>query len=496
MLLGDIDAAYRQGDQGDDRDQQQIDPRMTTLVTSHAMTIRFGIPAILAGLLAGCADHTPAAPPRGELDQPVVLIGVDGLEWRVMLPMIQAGELPAMARLMEQGTYGKLETILPTFSPIIWTSAATGKVPAKHGILHFVAQDSGPESRRLYTNRDRETKALWNIFSDLDRRVHSIGWWMTFPAEEVNGTMVAQTNTRAQISTERGKAIWKGSVVPGLEGQVYPPRYQARVMEIASNVGMMLPQISRQTFGDFKHAHTELTRRLWDNTQWAFRADTIYDRIGRDLLASEKQFDLMMIYFGGTDVVGHRFWRYKYPQEFRHQPTAEEIENFSNIIRDYYSYVDAIIGRLVAALPHSASIIIISDHGMHAANQSQEFTADLPPVNVNSAEHKDAPPGVIIAAGKFLRRGTEATPGQLPSIGSILDITPTILALKGLPIGRDMDGVVIASLFEPGFLDRHPPTYVQTHDTRAWLAGRPAHFLTSQMSAERIEQLKALGYLD
>ncbi len=84
MLLGDVDAAYRQGDQGDDRDQQQIDPRMTTLVASHAMTIRFGIPAILAGLLAGCADHTPAAPPRGELDQPVVLIGVDGLEWRVM----------------------------------------------------------------------------------------------------------------------------------------------------------------------------------------------------------------------------------------------------------------------------------------------------------------------------------------------------------------------------------------------------------------------------
>ena len=44
---------------------------------------------------------------------------------------------------------------------------------------------------RLYTNRDRRAKALWNIFSDYGRLSHTIGWWMTYPVEPINGIMDA-----------------------------------------------------------------------------------------------------------------------------------------------------------------------------------------------------------------------------------------------------------------------------------------------------------------
>ena len=221
------------------------------------------------------------------------------------------------------------------------------------------------------------------------------------------------------------------------------------------------------------------------------------------LLAGKRRFDLLLVYFGGTDVVGHRFRRHLYPEQFRHKPTAEEIEDLAGIIPDYYAYIDSVIGEILDTVPDDATIFIISDHGMRVINQNQHFIPDLPPVDVNSAEHQDGPPGIIIAAGTHLRTATASrqeierlTWADIPTVGTVLDIAPTILALKGLPLGRDMDGVVLEDILEDGFLARHQLTWVETHDTQTWLAERPTQFVTSQMEQERIQQLKALGYLE
>jgi predicted AlkP superfamily phosphohydrolase/phosphomutase len=166
--------------------------RLGAFHLGHPVSILCVALLAIAGLLAACGT-APEIPSRGTrgLDRPIFLFGVNGLEWNVMLPMIREGDLPVLARLMEAGTYGELETMSPTLSPVIWTSVVTGKLPHKHGILHFVAGNLQSGDYRLLSNRDRKTKAIWNIFSDFERTVHSFGWWMTFPAEPVSGSMVA-----------------------------------------------------------------------------------------------------------------------------------------------------------------------------------------------------------------------------------------------------------------------------------------------------------------
>ncbi|MCP3962456.1 MAG: hypothetical protein GY719_31830 [bacterium] len=456
---------------------------------------RLSFALLSAALLTtyGCSEPEtpPEEAPAEPLGHPVVVIGVDGMEWDVALPMLAAGELPNIARLMESGSFGKLGTLRPTYSPAIWNSVATGKSPDKHGIPHF-AEGRGKE-RRLYTNIDRKTKALWNIFSDHDLKVHTVGWWTTFPVESINGTMVAQTNTEKQV--------WKGSIVAGVEGQVYPSEYQDKVFEIVADVDANLDAISREMFGELEHPHSRLTRRLWDNTLWAVRADTIYSRVAREL-AAEPSMDLMLVYFGGPDVVSHRFWRYMHPEEFDDPPPAEEVANFSNVIHDYYVWADTAIGDLLAAVPEPASVIVVSDHGMHGTNQTKVFVPEDAPMKINSGAHGDAPPGVIIAAGRYFK---DVSPSALSwdslvaddvtTIGSVYDLTPTILALKGMAIGSDMDGVVLETLFEEGFLAEHPPSFIRSHDTREWLAARPTQLFASEVEQERLEQLKALGYL-
>jgi hypothetical protein len=47
---------------------------------------------------------------------------------------------------------------------------------------------------------------------------------------------------------------------------------------------------------------------------------------------------------------------------------------------------------------------------------------------------------------------------------SVRDVTPTILALCGLPVGEDMDGSVIEDAFEPAFLRSHPVSRVPTYE--------------------------------
>ena len=92
-------------------------------------------------LLYGCSSDQE---PDTKLDElraastPIIVMGVDGLDWRVILPMLKEGRLPNLAGLMERGSYGYLDTCIPTFSPVVWTSVATGKVRQKHGIRHFV----------------------------------------------------------------------------------------------------------------------------------------------------------------------------------------------------------------------------------------------------------------------------------------------------------------------------------------------------------------------
>lgn len=78
----------------------------------------------------------------------VLFIGIDAAAWDIITPMVQNGLLPNLDHLMQNGSYGRLGSMLPTLSPVIWTSIATGKVKEKHGINDFFK--SRREENTLY----------------------------------------------------------------------------------------------------------------------------------------------------------------------------------------------------------------------------------------------------------------------------------------------------------------------------------------------------------
>jgi predicted AlkP superfamily phosphohydrolase/phosphomutase len=452
--------------------------------------------AVAASVLPGAKEKTALS-----TRSPMFLFALDGLEWSVMAPLVERGKLPVIADLMKHGVYGYLATLQPTYSPVIWTSVATGKSPGDHGIRHFVFDDPGGKDKRYYSSGHRKTKAFWNILSDYDLTVHCVGWWVTYPAEPINGVMVTQTNsTRFLKNPELG--MWKGTLIKGLPDQVYPPERQNRVMDLLAEVDAGLDGIVEGIFGRRAHPADEFSQMIWDQTEWTFRADATYARVARDILESGEPFDLMALYIGGIDVSEHRFWQYAFPEQFAHPPDPKQIENFGRVIEDYYVYADRLIGQMLALAPKNASVVIVSDHGMRAVNTAHVFRKEDRGVYRNSAHHLDNPPGVIIASGGPFRssflEGAAADPldpAAIPRLASVLDVLPTILAVKGIPIGEDMDGKPVASIIDPGKLAPSGVRYVPTHDTPEWLAEQQTRIKRADDEKERLEQLRSLGYI-
>ena len=83
----------------------------------------------------------------------------------------------------------------------------------------------------------------------------------------------------------------------------------------------------------------------------------------------------------------------------------------------------------------------------------------------------------------------------------MVDITPTLLALLGLPVGRDMDGRVMNEIIKPTYLADHPVEFVGSHESwlgllPSWIRSGPRASHKSAEALERIEQLRALGYIE
>jgi predicted AlkP superfamily phosphohydrolase/phosphomutase len=267
--------------------------------------------------------------------------------------LIEQGRMPVMAGLMQRGAYGYLETIEPTWSPVIWTTMATGKLPKDHGIEGFVYRvGPGDEGQRFYTSGHRATKAFWNILSDYNRTVNCLGWWMTYPAESIRGVMVAQTNTTAVLHNSEN-ALLKGTVLRGVEDQVYPPERQDAVMDILDHTDSAFDSMLTVIFGGIPKASTEFTKVLWEQSQWAFRADALYLAVAKLLASGALRHAGGLV--GGTDVVAHRFGVHV-SQRFKHPPGAERSR--AGTCCPTATYIDHALGNHTAA-PENTTVIVV-----------------------------------------------------------------------------------------------------------------------------------------
>ena len=95
--------------------------------------------------------------------------------------------------------------------------------------------------------------------------------------------------------------------------------------------------------------------------------------------------------------------------------------------------------------------------------------------------------------GIFIARGPHIRSGRRIDDTVIYDIAPTVLHLMGVPVPSDMDGKVIETIFERGFLEAHP--VVLDLEVSDDVPSGEMEDMSDSEKKEIGDRLRALGYL-
>ncbi len=76
-----------------------------------------------------------------EVEKKVIVLGMDGLDPKMVQAMIDLGRAPNFKKLAEMGMFTRLGTTMPALSPVAWSSFITGLSPGGHGIADFIVRD-------------------------------------------------------------------------------------------------------------------------------------------------------------------------------------------------------------------------------------------------------------------------------------------------------------------------------------------------------------------
>src|SRR2546423_6260999 len=129
-----------------------------------------------------------------------VIIGLDAATWALIRPWMAEGGMPNLARLMNAGVSGKLESILPPITPPAWTSFMTGKNPGKHGIFNFVEAEQGAYAMNYINASSRRSPTVWKLLNDFGLTVGTMNIPFTYPPEKLNGFQISGLDTPSENS--------------------------------------------------------------------------------------------------------------------------------------------------------------------------------------------------------------------------------------------------------------------------------------------------------
>ncbi|QGN07400.1 nucleotide pyrophosphatase [Halorhabdus sp. CBA1104] len=123
--------------------------------------------------------------------KPTVVVGLDGANWPLLEPWIEAGHLPTIERLREEGASGVSRSHLPPVTCPNWKCYASGKNPGKLGVYWWERIDTEARSMHLPDSTDFTSPELWDYLNDTGHRTGVVNLPMSYPPRAIDGPMVA-----------------------------------------------------------------------------------------------------------------------------------------------------------------------------------------------------------------------------------------------------------------------------------------------------------------
>jgi len=394
----------------------------------------------------------PAAVETGQRPQLWVL-GIDSATLDAILPLAGEGRLPFLASVLQNGAYGRLESLAPARRDALWTTLATGKYPFKHGVTGqrpypagFLAPGgtlrllpSGIAFRRWGTlgmdplpapAHPRQALALWEILPRLGVPAGVVGWPA---AEPTSGEAVFAVADHYFRPVPEAGSAWPADLFD--RGRLF--RLTAR------DLGASL----RSGFGP------RPPRALLES----LAGDTWRKTLTLSLADQSPQVEAVFLLLPGLrDVSRENFGGFSRVQFEGSKGSAARAA--ADRLAAYYTQIDAFLAEVWAHDEGPRLLAVVSAYGASPVGGWPRLWQGVAPEAALGGSFADAPDGALLLYGEGIRPGALVTGAQLE------DLAPTLLYGLGFPVARDFDGQVLTSAFEKQFLARHPLTFFPSYE--------------------------------
>lgn len=381
-----------------------VDNGLPSIVVVIALSI-----CIITGLIMLILFH----PAEKELNVSghIILIGVDGLSWSPILPLLKKGKLPNIAKLMKEGSYGDIKTSGLNLSTHVWTNIATGVELEKHGIA--ARYRMGTRGERMTLSTDWKFPSIWDRLSQAGIPLFLADWPASWPSLPVLGA-----NSSDMLFPSWGN--FKNKALQKILKRTYP--------EFLSHL-ILAEDKDTETFVSTQRKFSEIDVSIRNTIYKSKKADET--TASASLYYLKKYNPLVsLIYLGGF----HPFMKdvcYKTKIIKQDKGYSYPIYAVSNdktyLVDDYLIFLDNVIGIFMKEISPEDTFMLLSGRG-------------LIPGSIDKVPND---PKVSLPLGMFAVKGPGIKTHNRPILAGSLEITPTILYLLNQPLDVEIDGGVM-----------------------------------------------------
>ena len=383
------------------------------------------------------------------------VVGIESATLDAILPLEEQGRLPFFSRILQEGSHARLTSLRPTRRSALWTTLATGKYPYRHGIvgqntfkvpflqrqaaLKLLPQGIAFETWGIQGTGSQtdasllRVRPLWEILSRLGMPTAVVGWPVTSPPS---------TNIQV-VLTDRffetgGEALFAHPTELSERARLFRTEHDEIDPTATSSFGSDPPEL----------VLTALGQDLWRQDLSLF------------LLGQDPQIEALFVVFPGLAEISRQYFGGYSGVQFDGLQDPDS-ERATQLLSAYYMQVDDFLARLWDRGSDPRLLVVVSAHGADGPRGWREARRALlrePAIEGYLDQGSD---GVLMLLGEGIQTDAMFRPADL------VDLVPTLLYGLGFPIARDLDGAVLTSAFETGFLARQPLTFLPSYEALA-----------------------------
>ncbi len=354
-----------------------------------------------------------AVRPLGPASRPLLVIGLEGLDPKVLLADTVGSNLPNFARLREEGARTVLHPHRPHLRLALWTSAATGTYPGRHGV---------------------KAHRAWDIPLIFDQTLRLLPWTpegsrMILPwalAEQVPPPPATVAPLWARLGASGAETAVFGW--PGSWGDDSSLRFQSDL-----DASTVLEASMSASLAAALEPLPERRSEIWQSV--------VHDqaRVDAARAALEAGADNVWVHLQTMSLARRH-----------HEPTRSRHTRQRRLLELVMELVDDQLGTLLDAADPAALVAVVSPYGLAPPGPVERVRRLLGGGGTWNTSARSSPDGLFILLGDSVDDGRRVAASDVP------DVAPTLCYLLGLPVAQYMEGVVAVGVVEPGFLEDHP----------------------------------------